>query len=55
MLSKINLACVGALFLLPHLAVAAGATLPTANVEACVKLSSRRLLLAPRRRISSPV
>jgi hypothetical protein len=33
MLSKINLACVGALTLLPHLAVAADATLPTANVE----------------------
>jgi hypothetical protein len=33
MLSKINLACVGALTLLPHLAFAAGATLPTANVE----------------------
>jgi hypothetical protein len=33
MLSKINLACVGALFLLPHLAFAAGTTLPTANVE----------------------
>jgi hypothetical protein len=33
MLSKINLACVGALTLLPHLAFAAGATLPTANIE----------------------
>ena len=33
MLSKINLACVGALTLLPHLAFAADATLPTANVE----------------------
>ena len=33
MFSKINLACVGALTLLPHLAVAADATLPTANVE----------------------
>jgi hypothetical protein len=33
MLSKMNLACVGALTLLPHLAFAAGATLPTANVE----------------------
>ena len=33
MLSKINLACVGALTLLPHLAIAADATLPTANVE----------------------
>jgi hypothetical protein len=33
MLSKINLACIGALPLLPHLAFAAGATLPTANVE----------------------
>jgi hypothetical protein len=33
MLSKINLACVGALTLLPHLVFAAGATLPTANIE----------------------
>jgi hypothetical protein len=33
MLSKINLACIGALTLLPHLAFAAGATLPTVNVE----------------------
>ena len=33
MLSKINLAWVGALTLLPHLAFAAGATLPTVNVE----------------------
>jgi hypothetical protein len=33
MLSKINLACVGALTLLPHLAIAADATLPKANVE----------------------
>jgi hypothetical protein len=33
MLSKINLAFVGALTLLPHLAFAADATLPTANVE----------------------
>jgi hypothetical protein len=33
MLSKINLACVGALTLLAHLAFAAGATLPTANIE----------------------
>jgi hypothetical protein len=33
MLSKINLACVGALTLLPHLAFAADATLPTANIE----------------------
>ena len=33
LLSKINLAWVGALTLLPHLAVAAGATLPTANIE----------------------
>jgi hypothetical protein len=53
MLSKINLACVGALTLLPHLAVAADATLPTANVESMCKLSGRRLLPAPRRRISS--
>jgi hypothetical protein len=35
MLSKITLACVGALTLLPHLAFAAGAVdrLPTANIE----------------------
>ena len=33
MLSKINLACIGALTLLPHLAFAAGVTLPTANIE----------------------
>jgi hypothetical protein len=33
MLSKINLAWVGALTLLPHLAFAAGATLPTVNIE----------------------
>jgi hypothetical protein len=33
MLSKINLACGGALTVLPHLAFAASATLPTANIE----------------------
>jgi hypothetical protein len=37
MLSKINLACVGALTLLPHWALAAEATLPTANIETMCK------------------
>jgi hypothetical protein len=37
MLSKINLACVGALTLLPHWAFAAEATLPTANIETMCK------------------
>jgi hypothetical protein len=43
MFSKIKLACIGALTLLPHLAVAAGATLPTANVESMCQGGSSRL------------
>ena len=54
MLSKITLACVGALTLLPHLAFAAGAVdrLPTANIESMCQDAQSAVL--PRRRLSSP-
>jgi hypothetical protein len=45
MLSKINLACVGALTLLPHLAFAAGATLPTENIEKWCRDTQSAVLL----------